>query len=63
MRIAFAGVRATVTGCVECVMVVHLLVQDDTYTESYISTIGVDFVRIILFFFLWCCVSMYVPHI
>jgi len=25
-------------------------VQDDTYTESYISTIGVDFVRIVL-----CC--------
>ena len=32
--------------------------QDDTYTESYISTIGVDFVRTSFLSFFDCCVYM-----
>ena len=29
--------------CIVCLVINIILVQDDTYTESYISTIGVDF--------------------
>ena len=36
-------------------VIVRETVQDDTYTESYISTIGVDFVRFPAFTGSACC--------
>ena len=41
-----SSLRATAhCGNTYLIMTLFFVVQDDTYTESYISTIGVDFVR------------------